>query len=624
MSKKSATILIVDDTDANRYALRRFVEGAGYSVIEGANGNDGIKHAERHHPDLIILDVNLPDIDGFTVCRMLKAEPRTSAIPVVQVSASFVRASEQVKGLEGGADAYLTQPVEPTVLIATIEAVLRARRAQVELREMQTQLRAALEAAGMETFSIDLPDRMIRRFTGPELNGKRLRSSAWPLSAFIDSVHCDDRQELTNRIGAAIAGGKRYEAEYRTVADGQVRWRLERGHIINDPVGQPARLIGVSMDVTERKRLEEALLEADHRKDEFLAMLAHELRNPLAPIRNAARVLDQLQPASAQASSMLGVIHRQVDHMARLVDDLLDVSRITSGKIELKNQPVLLSKVVDSALETARPLIDARSHELAVTVTETPLWIHGDHARLTQALSNVVSNAAKYTERNGRIEINAWQEEDFAVISVKDNGIGIPQSLLPEVFELFMQGDRALDRAQGGLGIGLALVKRLIELHHGTVQAHSAGAGRGSEFIVRLPVVRQPLGAAPHAAAPTAKKPPRRILIVDDNRDSAESMAALLRIAGHEVQTAHTGPMALQCAASFKPDIVFLDIGLPGMSGLEVVRRLRQLPETAKARIFAMTGYGQPEDHRRSTDAGFDQHLVKPLDPTAMEKVLET
>ena len=622
MSKKSATILIVDDTDANRYALRRFVEGAGYTVIEAATGNGGIEQAQQHRPDLIILDVNLPDIDGFTTCRTLKAEPRTSAIPVVQVSASFVRASEQVKGLEGGADAYLTQPVEPIVLIATIEAVLRARRVQGELREMQTQLRAALEAAGMETFSIDLPGRTIRRFTGAELDEQRPRAPARPLSEFIDSVHGDDRQELTSRIEAAVAGGKRYEAEYRT-GSAEVRWRLERGHIITDAVGQPVRLIGVSMDVTERKRLEEALLEADHRKDEFLAMLAHELRNPLAPIRNAARVLDQLQPADTQARSMLRVIHRQVDHMARLVDDLLDVSRITSGKIELKNQAVLLSNVIDSAIETARPLIDARNHELVVTVAETPIGIHGDHARLTQALSNVVSNAAKYTERHGRIEISARQEGDAAVISVKDNGIGIPPSLLPDVFELFMQGDRALDRAQGGLGIGLALVKRLIELHHGTVHAHSAGAGRGSEFIIRLPVDRQAPSAPARASTPASERLCRRILIVDDNRDSADSMVALLRIAGHEVQAAHTGPAAIQLATLFQPDTVFLDIGLPGMSGLEVVRRLRQLPQTATARIIAMTGYGQPEDRQRSTDAGFDQHLVKPLDLMAVEKVLE-
>jgi signal transduction histidine kinase/DNA-binding response OmpR family regulator len=623
VTEPSARILIVDDTDANRYALRRFVEGAGHTVLEANTGEGGFTIADREHPDLVILDVNLPDIDGFATCRKIKTNPHTADIPVIQVSASFVRAPEQVKGLEGGADAYLTQPVEPMVLLATVKAVLRAHRTERELRQVQMQLRAALEAAGMETFSIDWPTRQIWRYTEPALHNQKMQSYARPLDDFIASVQADDRQPLRERIESSIASQQRYEAEYRVEIRGETRWRLERGHVVTNLSGAAQQLIGVSMDVTERKAMVETLVLADQRKDEFLAMLAHELRNPLAPIRNAARVLDQLTAQDENVKAMLAVIHRQVNQMTRLVDDLLDVSRITRGKVELKLEPMLLSTIIDYAVETTRPLVDSRKHELILDITPQPLWITGDFARLGQALSNIMSNAAKYTEPGGHIEVRMQADGNDAVISVKDDGIGIPPALLPDVFELFMQGDRTLDRSQGGLGIGLALVKSLIDFHHGTVHAHSDGTGRGSEFIIRLPLSNSP-SKQPHVAdpvaAPIARR--RRILIVDDNRDSAESMAALLRIDRHDVHIAHSGPAALQLAATLKPEVVFLDIGLPGMSGLEVVRRLRDMPDTARSKIIALTGYGQPDDYRRSMAAGFDQHLVKPLDPGAVVAIL--
>lgn len=624
MIESAAKVLIVDDTEANRYALRRFVERAGHTVLEAETSNKGFMLADREHPDVVILDVNLPDMDGFATCRKLKTNVNTADIPIIQVSASFVGATDQVKGLDGGADAYLTQPVEPMVLLATINAVLRAHRVERELREVQMQLRAAIDSAGMETFTLDWYTRRMYRFTEPAFRSQHLHSDGQSLDAFIARVHGEDQAALRARIETAIVRQQYFEAEYRIEVDGAIYWRMDRGHVIDNPGSASKQLIGVSMDVTARKAMEDALIQADRRKDEFLAMLAHELRNPLAPIRNAAQVLEHISIQNESAKPMLAVIHRQVNHMTRLVDDLLDVSRITRGKVELKLERVLLSNIIDYAVETTRPLIDARDHELLLDITEQPLWVNGDFARLGQAIANILSNAAKYTEPRGRIELTVRVEDGEIVISIKDNGIGIPASLLPNVFDLFMQGDRTLDRSQGGLGIGLALVRSLISFHQGSVSAYSEGVGRGSEFIVRLPLASaaandntENVTAANHAV-------PRRVLIVDDNRDSAESMAALLRIAEHQVHIAHTGYAAMELAALHSPEFVLLDIGLPGMNGLEVARRLRELPTTAHATIIATTGYGQEDDRRRSLAAGFDHHWVKPLDPSLLERILGT
>jgi len=621
---QTAKILIVDDTEANRYALRRFVERAGHLALEAKTGEQGVALADRELPDVVILDVNLPDMDGFIACRRLKANPVTASIPVIQVSASYIGAIDQVKGLEGGADAYLTQPIEPEVLLATVDAVLRAHRTERELRRVQLQLRSALDAAGMETFCIDWPQQKISRFTEPALLTQSMNADAQSLDDFIQSVHPHDRTALRENMADAVANQVRYEAEYRVDVGDRLRWRLERGQVVTDKFGVALQIIGVSTDITERMAMTEALVQADRRKDEFLAMLAHELRNPLAPIRNAAHVLGHLPLANDGAKSMVAVIHRQVNHMTRLVDDLLDVSRITRGKIELKPELVSLSAVIDYAIETTRPLVDARKHELTLTIEPAPMWVNGDFARLGQALANILSNAAKYTEPRGRIDVEAHVDSGEVVISIKDNGIGIPKKLLPEVFELFMQGDRALDRSQGGLGIGLALVRSLIEFHQGTVSAESDGAGRGSKFVVKLPLSQPPLLVGATTEPLPADCPPRRVLIVDDNRDSAESMAALLRVARHEVHVAHTGPAGLELATEHRPEIVFLDIGLPGMNGFEVAQRLRKIPEGVRATIVAITGYGQPDDRKRSQEAGFDQHLVKPLDPVVVQRILSS
>jgi signal transduction histidine kinase/DNA-binding response OmpR family regulator len=367
--------------------------------------------------------------------------------------------------------------------------------------------------------------------------------------------------------------------------------------------------------------------EADRRKDEFLAMLAHELRNPLAPIRNAVHVMRLLGPTDPELQRARDLIERQVRHLTRMVDDLLDVSRITRGKIRLELEPVDVAAAVAVAVETSRPMIDSRKHELTVSMPRQPLQVRADLARLAQILANLLNNAAKYTPERGQIYLTVERQGQEAVFRVRDTGSGIPREMLPHIFDLFTQVDHSLDRAQGGLGIGLTLVRRLVDMHQGSVQATSDGPGRGSEFVVRLPLLpenqTEPANtpAADAAIVPAAH---RRVLVVDDNVDSAVSLALLLQLEGHEVRTAHDGPAALDLAQSFRPEVVFLDIGLPMMDGYEVARRLRQLLPSESFVLAALTGYGHEEDRLRSEQAGFNAHLIKPVDPAAVHRLLAT
>lgn len=379
-------------------------------------------------------------------------------------------------------------------------------------------------------------------------------------------------------------------------------------------------------DITERQAALNALVDANRRKDEFLAMLAHELRNPLAAIRNGLEIWRR-GPDAAMQERAQAMVERQLQKEIRLVDDLLDVSRISLGKISLKKDAVDLRQIVKQAVEELRPRLDARRHQLTCSLPNEPVTVEGDATRLEQIVANLLSNSIKFTEPGGSISIELRRDAKEAVICVSDIGIGIAPELLPAVFDLFVQGDRSLERTDGGLGLGLTLVRRLIQLHGGSIEAHSGGLGQGSKFTVHLPV--QPRSAAavgvPASGGPTrgnGRSDPRRILIVDDSADAAESSAMLLRLDDHEIQLAFDGPSALEASRSFKPEIVFLDIGLPGLNGLEVARRLRQSSEGAGQMLVALSGYGQPEDHRRSLEAGFDRHLVKPVDHEQLDAVI--
>ena len=377
----------------------------------------------------------------------------------------------------------------------------------------------------------------------------------------------------------------------------------------------------------ENAQLYQALREADRRKDEFLATLAHELRNPLAPIRNALQILKMPRVDAATAERSRDMMERQVHHLVRLVDDLLDVSRVMRGKIELRRERVELATVVARAVETVQPLVDAQGHQLSVRLPPESLPLDADPVRLAQVVGNLLTNAAKYTEPDGRIWLTAERDGDVAVLRVRDTGIGIAPDMLPRIFELFVQVDHASTKAQGGLGIGLTLVKNLVEMHGGTVEARSDGLGKGSEFVVRLPLAAQELdqdrgrrgGRAGHQPPPPSG---HRLLVVDDNQDAADSLAMLLRLQGHEVRVAYSGLAALEMTKTYTPDVVFLDIGMPGMDGYEVARRLRQQPGLEKVVLAALTGWGQQEDRRRTAEAGFDHHLVKPPEPDAVEGIL--
>jgi signal transduction histidine kinase len=411
------------------------------------------------------------------------------------------------------------------------------------------------------------------------------------------------------------------EVSARRVAEEQLRK-------MNDEL--EARVSERTMALVERERelrgLAEALKNADRRKDEFLATLAHELRNPLAPLRSGLELL-KMSDDPADARDTQTMMDRQLCHMVRLIDDLLDLSRITTDKLTLRKKPVLLSEVIETAIDASNPVLGASGQTLTVAIPEEEVWLDADPTRLSQVVGNLLTNASKYTPSGGRIEIEAARQAAEVSICVKDDGLGIPPEMLADVFEMFTQVNRTLDRAQGGLGIGLAIVKRLVELHRGTITALSPGLGRGSAFTVRLPIVlhhaqQTSSSATPHAAPARSQKAGCRVLVVDDNVDGAVSLEKVLRIWGYETQINYSGTEALESARTFKPDVVFLDIGLPGMNGYEVARHLRGEPALCRATLVAVTGWGSEEDKQRSRDAGFDFHLTKPVEVDAIEKIL--
>ena len=409
-------------------------------------------------------------------------------------------------------------------------------------------------------------------------------------------------------------------------SDGQYRPFLTRVNPLKDESGRTLYWFGTNTDIGEIKRMEEALRDADRRKDEFLATLAHELRNPLAPIRNSLQILKMPRVDAATAQQTRDMMERQVHHLVRLVDDLLDVSRVMRGKIELRREPVELATVVARAVETAQPLIEVQGHQLTISLPHDSLLLDADPIRLAQVVGNLLTNSAKYTEANGRIGLTAHREGDYAVLYVRDTGIGIAPDMLPHVFELFVQADHASTKAHGGLGIGLTLVRSLVEMHNGTVEARSAGLGKGSEFIIRFPLLIQAKAVRDQLESREAgQETPssgHRLLVVDDNHDAANSLAMLLRMQGHEVRVAHDGLSAIDAARAFQPELVFLDIGMPGMDGYEVTRRLRQMPGMDGVPLVALTGWGQQEDRHRTAEAGFNHHLVKPLDPNTLNELL--
>ena len=502
------------------------------------------------------------------------------------------------------------------------EDVTAERNAQEKLRASEERLRLALAAGRMNVWDWDLRTNVVECSDNAlEFWGIQVGRA----SDFIAVIHPDDQAAVAEAARVAEAGESPYLAEYRLRSpDGAVRWVQSRGRLDRDEGGNAVRILGVTLDITELKAAQEKLRAEDRRKDEFLATLAHELRNPLAPIRTGLALLRSM-PHDDASTRTLDVMDRQLAHMVRLIDDLLDLSRVTRGKVQLERERVDLWSLTAAALEASRPLIDAAGLHLAVRLPQEPVVLHVDRTRIAQVLSNLLNNAAKYTEAGGHVELEARLAGAEVVVRVTDTGIGIPREMLGHIFEMFAQTQRALARSQGGLGIGLTLVKRLVELHGGRVWAESEGPGRGSTFVVCLPAappVETTAQPAPAEVPVAGTHIPRRILVVDDNTDAGETLAAFLRLDNDDVRTAASGPAALELLRHFLPEIGFLDIGLPGMSGYDLARRIRQDQRLAGIVLVAVTGWGQAEDRRQSHEAGFDHHLTKPVDPRQVRAIV--
>jgi PAS domain S-box-containing protein len=504
------------------------------------------------------------------------------------------------------------------------------KRAEEALREAEQQFRTLADTIPQLAWMAQ-PDGSLFWFNQRSLDftGRTLDElKGWKWEGLLDPR---EAPHVLKKFRASVASGDDWEDTFQLRRhDGEMRWHLGRMHPIRDDHGKIVRWFGTNTDVTDQieaanelRALAADLSEADRRKDVFLATLAHELRNPLAPIRNALSVLKHRRDDSQAFDETREMLERQVQQMVRLIDDLLDLSRISRNRIELRKEDAILSEVIDHAVETCRPVVDEAEHALIVDVPAEPIHLHADKVRVAQIVANLLNNSAKYTERGGEIRLTARAQGGQAIISVKDNGIGIPREMLGHVFDMFTQIDPSLERAQGGLGIGLTLVKRLVEMHGGAIDAQSEGPGRGSEFVVRLPIAPPRNGAPQPAPAVVDADPPRRkILVVDDNRDSAKSLAMLLKLRGHEVHTAFDGMEAFTAAESVQPEVVLLDIGLPKLNGYEVARKIREQPWGESIVLVALTGWGQDEDRRKSKEAGFDHHFVKPVEQSVLNSYL--
>ncbi|WP_337174584.1 ATP-binding protein [Paludisphaera sp.] len=540
--------------------------------------------------------------------------PAVLSRPVGGVARRFVNVVYQAtREPDGSISGVFVHGFDVTDLVASREAL---RESEASFRHLADSMPQAVWSARPDG-SIDYCNRRWERYGG--CPGGVLGDEGWA-----GLIHPDDLELARDAWRESILTGGPFEVEYRLrLAHGGYRWHLGRALPIEDARGEIARWFGANTDVDDVKRLSEALKQADRRKDEFLATLAHELRNPLAPLRNGLQILG-LDPSREVLDMTMEMMGRQLGHMVRLVDDLMDVARVGSGKITLRRERTTLQAAAIGAIESTRDVVDLGRHELSVSMPDEPLILDADPTRLTQILSNLLTNAAKYTRKGGRIALTVRREGDEAVATVKDSGVGLAPEMLSRVFDMFTQVDASVMHSQGGLGIGLTIVKRLVELHRGRIEARSEGEGKGSEFIVRFPLAHPADDEAPipRADGPGVSTGPIRVLVVDDNRDSANTLSRLLELDGHEVHTSYNGADALAAAAASPPDAILLDLGLPDKNGYEIAEEMRARPELADAMIVALTGWGQPEDRRRSREAGFDHHMVKPVDMRALRNIL--
>jgi DNA-binding response OmpR family regulator len=671
--KRERSILVIDDSATYREQLGAALKSAGYRVVTADTGEKGLLAAASLRPDAVIVDRKLPGIDGQTVVRRMKLDGNLRRTPILVLTGSD-RSEDEVNALEAGADAFVRKTDEAAGILARLTAMLRpgpeARAAPEFARSslgpkrilavddsptLLHKLSAALHDEGydlvtahsgeeaLELLEMQRVDCVLLDLLMPGLSGeetcRRIRSShATREVPVIVLTSLEERVALARAIDAgaddcvtksdafdALRARIRAQLRRRQVEEENrdVRERLAR----HDREAAEARasqelasVRGALLADLERKNLE--LSEADRRKNEFLGILSHELRNPLAPIKNALWLLVHADPASAQAQRARAIIDRQVTHLSRLVDDLLDVTRVSRGKIRLVKARCDLSELLARVAQDHEPVLADRGIKFENLTGRDPVLVYADATRVAQILGNPLQNSAKFTNVGGRVTVALRLEGGTAVLTVSDTGIGIAPELLGRVFEAFTQADESLDRSSGGLGLGLALVKGLVELHGGTVEARSEGLGRGSEFIVRLPVGTG--AVATDVPVEVAAFKSRRVLVIDDNNDAADSLREVLELVGHEVEVAHDGHQALEKARAFKPDVALCDIGLPGMDGYEVARAIRADPTLAATALVAFTGYARPDDERRAAEAGFDGHLAKPAPLEQVERAIAT
>jgi signal transduction histidine kinase len=699
LDDEKVSILIVDDLPEKLLVFRTVLEELDQELVFVRSGREALREVLQREFAVILLDVNMPDIDGFETAALIRQYKRAVDTPIIFIT-SYADEMQTERGYALGAVDYILSPVVPHILRSKVRVFVRLFAMQRQIRR-QADARAAVAAAEAARAAAEDSDRRsaflasashvlnsslqaavsrceLARLLVPALattavvvgtddidtqpevvlaHGGEVQSLPW--SSLDSSVRVALRRALKDRTrvdldhtllaaldDAVVEAKPRTAQRWRRAAalplingdrllgalfvaceDGEhLDWRL-----LDDLAARAAAALenatlygSLQGEIVERRAAEMELQEAGRRKDEFLAMLSHELRNPLAPIRTALEVIRRIAPPDPKLNRASDIMVRQVQQMTRLIDELLDVARISQGKIVLTREKVDLNAVIAHSVETAQPLVDARGQTLQVVPLAEPVWLQGDFARLAQILSNLLNNASKYSERGTTVQLHASLQDGMAVIRVRDQGMGIDAQLLPRIFDLFTQGVRGLDRAQGGLGVGLTLARRLAEMHGGHLEAASDGPGRGSEFSLRLPCVGLVGNGEPQpdaVAAPSA--PACRVLVVDDNRDAAQSVASFFELSGHEVRTAVDGGEALVAAELFGPDVVVLDIGLPVLDGYEVARRLRQMPAGRQALLLALTGYGQREDRHNAMAAGFDQHFVKPADPAVLLSAID-
>ena len=557
-------ILLVDDNPSRLLAYRAILDPLGEILVEASSGMEALRRVMSEDFAVILLDVNMPEMDGFETASLIHQHPRFEKTPIIFVSAVNVSDLDRLRGYKLGAVDYVMVPIIPEILRSKVMVLAELFRKRTELQGLNARLADANKELALAN----------------------------------EALHADRAREVH----------KLNESLRATNAE------LERANR------------ELQAEIVERMRVEDRLREADRRKDEFLATLAHELRNPLAPIQSALNVRRLARPDPDPGERELqSLLERQMRHLVRLVDDLLDVSRITRDRLELRSEVLTLAPVLEAALETVQPLLDAAGQGVDLAMPQSPLFLSGDPQRLAQVFANLLSNASKFSAQGARIALSASVEGDAVEVSVRDSGIGLDPAQQAFIFDLFAQVDTSLERARGGLGIGLTLARRLVELHGGRLSAASGGLGRGSEFIVRLPLNM--------AVEPAALEPPTRsfeplprglrILVVDDNHDSADMLSLSLKMMGHQVQALYDPLVVVDAARQFQPDLVFLDVGMPVLNGFALAERLHKVdwPGGRRPRLVALTGWGQAEDRRRSEEAGFDEHLVKPADLDTIERV---